>query len=153
MAENYDKNGDYYASSGSTGTPTSIYYSKKFHQNWSAAFEVRIRTWAGLSKRNPRGMIGGRRVVPKGDSTGPFYRYNAVEKQVYFSAYHISKKNAYVYLKGIKKYGVDYMTGYAMSNYFLARIFEENKIEAPKLKAVITSSEKLTPEMLTKEDK
>jgi phenylacetate-CoA ligase len=39
------------------------------------------------------------------------------------------------------------MTGYAMSNYFLARFIEENKLPAPKLKAVITSSEKLTKEM------
>jgi phenylacetate-CoA ligase len=39
------------------------------------------------------------------------------------------------------------MTGYAMSNFFLARFFEESKLEVPPLKAVITSSEKLTNEM------
>ena len=55
--------GDFYSSSGSTGTPTSIYYSREFHQKWRAAFEVRINEWAGVSKYTPRGMIGGRKIV------------------------------------------------------------------------------------------
>jgi phenylacetate-CoA ligase len=117
------------------------------HQRWSAGFEARIRHWAGVDRFTPRGMIGGRRVVPEGDARPPFYRYNIFEKQTYFSAYHISASNAHDYLKGIKKHHVKYMTGYAMSNYFLARFFQEQNIEAPNLKAVITSSEKLTLEM------
>jgi phenylacetate-CoA ligase len=39
------------------------------------------------------------------------------------------------------------MTGYAASNFFLARFLKEQNIEVPALKCVITSSEKLTPEM------
>ena len=69
------------------------------------------------------------------------------EKHVYFSAYHINAGNAADYVKGMKKYGVEYMTGYAMSNFFLARFIKEQNIEAPELKAVVTSSEKLTDEM------
>lgn len=142
-----EKNGQFFHSSGSTGTPTKIYFSRKMHQKWSAGFEVRIRNWAGLSKNNSRGTIGGRRVVQNGTTKGPFYRYNFIERQVYFSAYHISFSNVNDYLKGITKYKLDYMTGYAMSNYFLARFIEESKVNPPKLKAVITSSEKLTQEM------
>ena len=44
LADNKEK-GNFYSSSGSTGTPTKIYYSPSFHQVWSAAFEVRIREW------------------------------------------------------------------------------------------------------------
>ena len=51
------------------------------------------------------------------------------------------------YLKGIRDNRVEYMTGYAMSNYFLARMLDEQGLQAPKLKAVVLSSEKLTPEM------
>ena len=69
------------------------------------------------------------------------------KKQVYFSAYHISAKNAAGYLEGIQKYKPDYMTGYAMSNFLLARFFKDAGLKAPPLKAVITSSEKLTPGM------
>ncbi|HEU5290574.1 MAG TPA: hypothetical protein VFU05_08040, partial [Cyclobacteriaceae bacterium] len=38
-------------------------------------------------------------------------------------------------------------TGYAGSNYFLARFFSELNLQLPPLKAVITSSEKLEPHM------
>jgi phenylacetate-CoA ligase len=142
-----EKGGEFYSSSGSTGTPTKILFSSAMHQRWSAAFEARIRNWAGLSIKNSRGTIGGRRVVLEGESKGPFYRYNYFEKQVYFSAYHINSANTSNYIEAMNKYELDYMTGYAMSNYFLARFIEDNNFKAPKLKAVITSSEKLTEEM------
>lgn len=142
-----EKNGSFFSSSGSTGTPVKILYSPAMHQRWFAIFEARIRNWAGVSSFIPRGMIGGRRILPDASNTPPFYRYNYFEKQVYFSAYHISPANAWNYLEGIQKHAVDYMTGYAMSNFFLARFFKENNLIAPELKAILPSSEKLTPEM------
>ena len=142
-----EKDGEYYASSGSTGTPTKILFSTQMHQKWSAAFESRIRIWAGLTKNDPRGMIGGRRILTDSKYIPPYYRYNYFEKQTYFSAYHISKQTASNYRDGIIKNNVAYMTGYAMSNYFLADFFKIQNLELPELKAVITSSEKLTTEM------
>lgn len=142
-----EPHGEFFASSGSTGTPTQILFSHAMHQRWFAIFEARVRNWAGVTSHTPRGMIGGRRVLPSSKNNAPFYRYNSFEKQVYFSAYHISKKNAANYLHGMEKYDVQYMTGYAMSNFFLARSFKELDVDAPFLQAVITSSEKLTDEM------
>ena len=139
--------GEFFASSGSTGTPTSILFSREFHQRWSAAFEARIRHWAGLDRRMARGMIGGRRIIQSAAAPPPYYRYNWFEKQTYFSAYHISPKTAADYLQGIRQRGVEYMTGYAMSNFILARMFNDQSLEAPELRAVVTSSEKLTPAM------
>ena len=72
-------------------------------------------------------MIGGRRVLPSGDSEPPFYRYNFFEKQTYFSAYHIGPSTVKDYLAGMIDTGVQYMTGYAMSNYFLAQEIEAGK--------------------------
>ena len=146
LAEGKEK-GTFYSSSGSTGTPTKIFYSTQFHQAWSAAFEVRIREWAGVDRFTPRGMIGGRRVVKEGNAKGPFYRYNSSEKQTYFSAYHIGPRTVEDYLSGMIKGQVQYMTGYAMANYFLAQEIEKAGLTAPKMKAVITSSEKLSQEM------
>jgi phenylacetate-CoA ligase len=142
-----ERGGEFFASSGSTGTPTQILFSEAMHQRWSAGFEARIRHWAGVDRFTPRGMIGGRRVVPEGKASPPYHRYNLFEKQVYFSAYHISPQSASDYVQGIRRYGIQYMTGYAMSNYFLARFIREAGINAPRLKAVITSSEKLTEQM------
>lgn len=142
-----EKGRTFFSSSGSTGTPTSILFSLPFHQRWSAAFEARIRHWAGIDRFHSRGMIGGRRIIKDALAPPPYYRYNYSEKQTYFSAYHISKNTARNYLNGIIQNKVDYMTGYAMSNFFLAKIFDELQLETPALKAVITSSEKLTVEM------
>lgn len=147
LATTRESKGEFFASSGSTGTPTQILFSHAMHQRWFALFEARVRNWAGVDSFTPRGMIGGRRIIADAESKAPFYRYNFFEKQVYFSAYHINQPNAKDYLYGMNKHHVQYMTGYAMSNFFLARFFEELNIEVPQLKAVITSSEKLTAEM------
>lgn len=147
LARKREHKGRFFSSSGSTGTPTRVLFSHPMHQRWTAAVEARVRHWAGLNGEVPRGTIGGRRVVPEGAGRPPFYRFNLVERQVYFSAYHISADNAPDYLQGMTHHRIDYMTGYAMSNYFLARFFEQIGVSAPNLKAVLTSSEKLSPEM------
>src|SRR5207248_10622280 len=82
LSAKMDKKGEFFSSSGSTGTPTQVYFSPYTHQRWSAAFETRIRNWAGLYRFSYRGMIDGRRVVPQEDSPGPFYRYNIFEKHI-----------------------------------------------------------------------
>jgi phenylacetate-CoA ligase len=141
------KGAEFFSSSGSTGTPTSIMYSHETHQKISALYEARCRNWANVNYKDSRGMIGGRRVVPDGDSNPPYYRFNFIEKQLYFSAYHISKKNAIDYFNGIEKYKPKYLTGYAMSNYILAKYFKELGLQPKGIKAILTSSEKLTNEM------
>ncbi|HRH58953.1 MAG TPA: hypothetical protein PL045_00145, partial [Chitinophagaceae bacterium] len=142
-----EKHGQFFSSSGSTGSPVKILYSHAMHQRWFALFERSVRNWAGVSSYVMRGMIGGRKIIPSAVSKPPFYRYNYFEKQVYFSAYHINTANAKNYLHGIQKFEVQYMTGYAMSNFFLANFFKKLQLQAPVLKAVLTSSEKLTDEM------
>lgn len=147
LARYRETGGEFFPSSGSTGTPTAILFSNAMHQRWSAAFEARIRHWAGVNRHMARGMIGGRRVVPEGASRPPYYRYNWFERQTYFSAYHIASTTVADYVKGMTDNHVEYMTGYAMSNFFLARFIQENGLHAPKMKAVITSSEKLSSMM------
>jgi len=140
-------NGTFISSSGSTGTPVKIFLPYYFHQKWTAIMEGRVRNWAGVDKNTPRGMIGGRRIIPEAKASPPYYRYNFFEKQTYFSAYHISRNTVDNYLKGIVENKVEYMTGYAMSNFLLSKFIAEKDLKAPRLKAVITSSEKLTPGM------
>lgn len=134
-------------SSGSTGTPSALYYGEEFHQKWFGIYETRVRNWAGVNRKMARGMIGGRRILPENELKPPYYRYNIFEKQTYLSAYHLTPETAIDYLAGIKKHNVEYMTGYAMSNFFLADFLEKKNLKAPKMKAVLTSSEKLTEEM------
>tara|TARA_R110000822_G_scaffold307235_1_gene434121 strand:- start:2881 stop:4278 length:1398 start_codon:yes stop_codon:yes gene_type:complete len=141
------KKGAFLSSSGSTGTPVKIFFSNKTQQMWNAAYETRVRNWAGVDHKMARGMIGGRRILPKAKTRPPFYRYNYTEKQTYFSAYHLSPSTVANYLEGMVNNKVAYMVGYAMSNYLLADFLEKKGLKAPKLRAILTSSEKLTPEM------
>jgi len=147
LSTKLEPNCKFYSSSGSTGTPTRNLYSISMHQRYFAIVESRIHEWAGLNYKMPRGMIGGRRIIKDGNSNGPYYRYNYIEKQTYFSAYHLSPETTPNYLKGIVDNNVKYMSGYASANFFLARFIEESKLKAPKLKAMVLSSEKLTKEM------
>lgn len=147
LAGKREKGSAFYASSGSTGTPTQILYSLPMHQRLSAAYEARVRHWAGVNRYQSRAMIGGRRVIPDGIAEAPYYRYNWAEKQLYLSAYHISADTAPNYLEGIKQYGCEYLVGYAMSHFILARFIKELGLEAPAMHAVLTSSEKLSAEM------
>ncbi|PHR74583.1 MAG: hypothetical protein COA67_00470 [Lutibacter sp.] len=139
--------GKFYSSSGSTGTPISVYFSKTMHQTWNAAYEVRVRNWAGVNNKMARGMIGGRRIILDATAKPPYYRYNAAEKQTYFSAYHISEETTPNYVEGLVNNRVEYFVGYAMSVFILADFILKLNIKAPKLVAVLTSSEKLTKHM------
>ena len=86
-------------------------------------------------------------VEPNPENPQAVYRYNAVEKQVYFSAFHINPANAISYVNALKKHRVVWLTGYTVSIFLLARFILEQNLEVPGLKAIITTSEKLTAEM------
>ena len=136
-----------YLTSGTTGTPLAIKFTSEMHQLWSAAYEARCRLWAGVNHRMSRAMIGGRLVVPKAESKPPFWRYNLAERQLYMSAFHVSPSNVPHYVKALNHFRPDYLVGYASSHFFLARMILEMTLRVHRPKAVLTSSEKLTPEM------
>ena len=142
-----EKGGSFYASSGSTGTPTSIVYSHGMHQRISALYEARCRKWAGVKYTDSRGMIGGRRVISDANAKPPYYRYNYSERQIYFSAYHINENTVGNYVFALQKYKPAYMVGYAMSLYILAKFIKGKSLKVPAMQAVLTSSEKLSDEM------
>jgi len=136
-----------YMTSGTTGTPLAIAFTREGDRLVQAAYEARVRKWAGVNYRMSRAMIGGRLVVPKADSNPPFWRYNFAERQLYMSAFHISPNNTPEYAKALNFYKPDYLVGYASSHFFLARMIDEIGINMYHPKAVLTSSEKLTKEM------
>jgi phenylacetate-CoA ligase len=133
--------------SGSTGTPIASYFTIPEVRQSLALREVRSARWAGVSFSLPRATFSGRMVEPNPDSRGPFYRFNAVERQVYLSAFHLRPDTALQYVEGLKRHKIEWATGYAVSYYLLALFMLEQNILAPNLKAIITTSEKLTPEM------
>lgn len=134
--------------SGSTGTPIATIWSRRDLRDSLALREVRSANWAGVSFSDPRATFSGRMVVPNPHSQGPFHRFNLVERQVYFSAFHLSPKTAPAYLDALRKHKVVWGTGYAVSWGTLARLMLELRLPPPpQLRVIVTTSEKVTPEM------
>lgn len=133
--------------SGSTGTPIATIWVSEEKKRSLALREVRSAGWAGTSFSRPRSTFSGRMVVPHPESRGPFHRYNAVESQVYFSAFHLRRETAEAYVRALHRHGVQWMTGYAVSHHLLARHMLELGLRPPPLRAVVTTSEKLTTRM------
>lgn len=136
-----------FLTSGSSGTPVSTFWTAREVRDARALREVRSANWAGVSFREGRATFSGRIVVPDANSEGPFHRYNRVEKQVYFSAFHLSPTNSARYVDALWLHEIRWLTGYAVSYYLLARHILDRGLDVPPLKAVVTTSEKLTPEM------
>lgn len=133
--------------SGSTGTPIASIWTIPELRDSLALREVRSARWAGVSFSMPRATFSGRMVEPNPNSKGPFHRFNLAEKQVYFSPFHLRPDTAIQYVEALRRHSIQWGTGYAVSFYLLARFMLEENIPSPNLKAIITTSEKLTPEM------
>jgi phenylacetate-CoA ligase len=136
-----------YLTSGTTGTPLTILFSTDMHRRWSAVYEARVRNWAGVNYQMSRAMLGGRLVAPKAAAKPPFWRYNRAERQLYLSAFHLAPPHAPCYAAALRHYAPDYLVGYASGLYFLARMIVEQRLAPGRPRAVLTSSEKLEPEM------
>ena len=133
--------------SGSTGTPIASIWTVEEMRKSMAVREVRSAGWAGVSFRMPRATFSGRLVEPNPESNGPFYRFNLAERQVYFSPFHLRPDTASSYVDALRRHGVQWLTGYAVSYYLLAKFILDQGLNVPPLKAVIAVSEKMTPEM------
>lgn len=133
--------------SGSTGTPIASLWTAAELRASMAVREARSANWAGVSFTVPRATFSGRMVEPDPLSEGPFYRFNLVERQVYFSPFHLRQNTARLYVEALRKHKVQWLTGYAVSYSLLAKFILAEGLKVPPLKAVITTSEKVTPEM------
>ncbi|MFA5205135.1 MAG: hypothetical protein WC708_12110 [Lentisphaeria bacterium] len=144
------RNPQAFLTSGSTGTPITTYWSPHEYRASMALREVRSAGWAGVSFREPRATFSGRLVEPDPESRGPFYRFNLCEHQVYLSPFHLKPDTAAQYVAALNRHRVCWLTGYAVSYYLLAKYMLERHLPPPPtLRAVVTTSEKVTPEMRT----
>ncbi|MGZ4695704.1 MAG: phenylacetate--CoA ligase family protein, partial [Acidimicrobiales bacterium] len=133
-----------FPTSGSSGTPVRTIWTAAELRASMAVREVRSAGWAGVSFRDPRATFSGRIVVPDPDSTGPFHRWNAVERQAYLSTFHLRAENAQAYAEAFRRHGLVWGTGYAQSFARLGRHLLDQGADPPRLRAVIATSEKLS---------
>jgi phenylacetate-CoA ligase len=129
--------------SGSTGTPLTLWQSHETVRHWYALFEARWRRWYGLSRADRWAIIGGQSVTPARQTTPPYWVWNGGLKQLYLSAYHLSPEAAKDYIRALRDYGVTYVLGYASALSALARFALDQDLHVPCLKAAISNAEPL----------
>jgi phenylacetate-CoA ligase len=128
--------------SGTTGTPLTLWRSRETDQHWYALNETRCRLWNGLTHNNKWGHLGGQPVVPFDQRQPPFWVWNSALKQLYLSCMHIGPHSSAAYLSAIEEYKLDYLLGYSSSIALLAQAALETAEQIP-LKVVMTDSEPL----------
>ncbi len=130
--------------SGTTGTPLSIYYTADERQK-CYAIAFRHYEWAGYRLGMRRAKFGGRNLVPGMQKKPPYWRYDRSQNSLQFSSWHISEQTVDDYLKAMADFKVEFLEGYPSSVSAIARA----AVEHPKYKirpcAVITSAETLLP--------
>jgi phenylacetate-CoA ligase len=128
--------------SGTTGTPLDVWYSKTTARAWYALFEARCRNWHGVSRHDRWAILGGRLVVPTYTRRPPFWVWNHPLNQLYMSSYHLAGDLISHYLEALSRYRIQYLLGYTSSLYQLA-IEALASGRTIKMKVVVTNAEPL----------
>jgi len=129
--------------SGSTGTPLTLWQSRQTLQSWYALFEARWRRWYGLSRYDRWAILGGQLVTPVSQANPPYWVWNAGLNQLYLSSYHLSEQSVKDYVRALRDHGVTYIWGYASALSTLARFVLEHGLEVPALRCAISNAEPL----------
>ena len=136
-----------FKSSGTTGTPTEIYYPPEFHALELAIPAVRNLGWAGIDYRARRVMFGVRKVCRFDQDRPPFWRHSPAENMAYASIYHLAPRFLPAYLEFLRKYRPAVIMGYPNSLYTLAHFaLNHGNLPAPA-QGIFTTSETVTDEI------
>jgi len=127
--------------SGTTGTPLTVWSSRETVRRWYALYEARFRRWNGLDRSLRWGILGGQLVAPVRRQRPPFWVWNRGLNQLYLSTYHLSAETVPAYLDALARHRVEYLLGYPSALDVLAR----HATAAPRLRAVLSNAEPLYP--------
>jgi phenylacetate-CoA ligase len=133
--------------SGTSGSPLSVWRDPDSLQRRWAVDEVRVAREIGVSRTLPRAMIGGRPIVRGNTEQPPFWRYNHRWRQLYLSSYHISPRWAKAYAEAIRGAGSVWLTGYGSAIASLAASALDQGLQPVPMKAVLVSGDTLQPGM------
>lgn len=129
--------------SGTTGKPLELWFSRDTLRTWYALYEARARRWCGVSCRDRWTNIGGQQVVAFDRTRPPFWVWNAGMRQLYLSSYHLAKQFIPAYIDALRDYRVVFALGYSSSLYSLAHFANALGLAPAPLRAVATNAEPL----------
>ena len=98
--------------SGTSGTPLDLWWSRSTVRAWYALFEARWRRWYGVTRGDRWAILGGQLVKPVREQKPPFWVWNAAMNQLYLSTYHLAPDIVPDYLDALAEYKITYLAGY-----------------------------------------
>ena len=128
--------------SGTSGTPLELWWSRDTVRAWYALFEARWRRWYGVSRRDRWAILGGQVVTPFSQRHPPFWVWNASLNQLYLSSHHLASDLVPHYLDALERHRIEYLWGYTSAIYALAQEAVRRKRRVP-LRVAITNAEPL----------
>jgi phenylacetate-CoA ligase len=129
--------------SGSTGTPVVVHVNERTYKLVHALLESHEED-CGVGRQDLRATFAGRMVQRAEDSSPPFWRYNRAQRQLLFSAYHMSDRTLPYYVEELARRQPVELIGYPSAIALLAgHITGSGKRGVVKPRAVVTNSETL----------
>jgi phenylacetate-CoA ligase len=127
--------------SGTSGKPLDLWWSRDTVRRWYALFEARCRRWYGVSRYDRWAILGGQLVVPVGQRHEPFWVWNAALNQLYMSSYHLAPQFIGKYLDALRSHRIRYIFGYPSSLYAIAQEILLSRFEKLPMAVVVTNAE------------
>ncbi|SFR58605.1 phenylacetate-CoA ligase [Marinobacter daqiaonensis] len=126
---------------GSSASPLKVCISKAIRQKTYAFWQSFYRGM-DFEIGDRKASFVGRKIQEPDDDAPPFWRYNARDRQLVFSSYHMSEENLPHYVRKLNEFQPKIIEGYPLSIYRLAEYIVNNEVDLNfQLTGVSTSSE------------
>ena len=131
--------------SGTTGSPLTVYFSKE-DSGRRYAFLDRCRRWAGVKIGQRRATFTGRSIISQSQRKPPFWRSNRPGKQLLFSSYHLSRPHLSSYVDALAEFQPEIVDGYPSSIHIVADYILRKRNARPiRPRAILVSAETVLP--------
>ena len=129
--------------SGTSGTPLTIFRHRDDEARHYAIYEARVRRWNDVSRHDKWAMMGGQLVVPFERDTPPFWVWSQPLNQLYLSTNHLKPANAGAYASQLTATAPTHLVGYSSSMTLLAQMALDQGLALPELTVAISNAEPL----------
>lgn len=133
------------STSGSTGTPLTLFMDRKLIQT-EHAFVWRQYRWAGCPPGGKVALFRGDMIVPAEQAKPPYWRHDVANGELWCSSYHLSETSIESYLRALEDFEPDIIYAYPSSLFAIVQYAtkQQKEIALPHLRGIITSSETLS---------
>jgi phenylacetate-CoA ligase len=132
--------------SGTTGTPITLWHSRTSVATLHAIADVRTRGWDGIPTTARWARLGAQLITPVERRRPPFWVWNAAMRQLYLSTYHLAPDLIPHYLDALANYRVAYIAGYPSALQAVAHEAVRLGRTDLGMTAIYTNAEPLSPE-------